>query len=53
MRKVTSITSAENALKRAPPNIRKCFIKQIHFLIHNLHHPSLHAKKYNETGDVW
>ncbi|TSC55917.1 MAG: hypothetical protein Greene071421_580 [Parcubacteria group bacterium Greene0714_21] len=29
------------------------FEKQLKFLIRNLRHPSLHAKKYNEANDVW
>lgn len=41
------------ALKDAPPQVRKAFYKQIAFLAWNLHHPSLHAKKYDEANDVW
>jgi hypothetical protein len=41
------------ALKDAPPNVKRAFYKQIAFLSVNLHHPSLHAKKYDETHDVW
>ncbi|MGH9626933.1 MAG: hypothetical protein ACRD7E_01000, partial [Bryobacteraceae bacterium] len=29
------------------------FDKQTKFLILDLHHPSLHAKKYDEAADVW
>jgi len=29
------------------------FIKQAAFLAGNLHHPSLRAKKYDETNDIW
>jgi len=36
-----------------PIAIRKAFAKQLHFLLANLRHPSLHAKKYNEALDVW
>jgi mRNA-degrading endonuclease RelE of RelBE toxin-antitoxin system len=36
-----------------PPNIRKAFAKQLRFLLRNLGHPSLHAKKYSESLDVW
>jgi mRNA-degrading endonuclease RelE of RelBE toxin-antitoxin system len=35
------------------PNIRKAFAKQLRFLLMNLGHPSLHAKKYSESLDVW
>jgi hypothetical protein len=40
-------------LKDAPDNVRKAFFKQIRFLAVNLHHPSLHAKKYDESLDLW
>ena len=35
------------------PNVRKAFDKQIRLLVGNLLHPSLHAKKYDESQDVW
>jgi mRNA interferase RelE/StbE len=40
-------------LRDAPPNVRKAFFKQIKFLAADLHHPSLHAKKYDERRDLW
>lgn len=33
--------------------IQKKFWKQLKFLLHDIRHPSLRAKKYNETNDVW
>ena len=27
--------------------------KQLRYLLHNLHHSSLHAKKYDEACDIW
>jgi len=33
--------------------VQNAFIKQIDFLVHNLSHPSLHAKKYDEANAVW
>ena len=41
------------ALARAQPAVQKAFIKQINHLARDLHHPSLHAKKYDEGQDVW
>jgi mRNA-degrading endonuclease RelE of RelBE toxin-antitoxin system len=38
------------ALERVPSPIRKAFYKQASFLLQNLHHPSLRAKKYSETS---
>jgi mRNA interferase RelE/StbE len=45
--------TALNTLKDLPAPIRKAFYKQAGFLLLNLHHPSLRAKKYNETEDKW
>jgi mRNA interferase RelE/StbE len=38
---------------KAPKAIREAFAKQSQFLLQNLQHPSLHAKKYDETRDLW
>jgi hypothetical protein len=46
-------THALGALSRIPLPIRKAFYKQAAFLVAILHHPSLHAKKYNESDDKW
>lgn len=37
----------------APAKIRKAFDKQSLFLLFNLRHPSLHAKKYDESINLW
>ncbi|HEY4904666.1 MAG TPA: hypothetical protein VIH89_14430 [Candidatus Sulfotelmatobacter sp.] len=36
-----------------PAPVRKAFGKQLGFLLDNLNHPSLHAKKYDEGQDIW
>jgi len=36
-----------------PLKVRKAFAKQLCFLLGNLQHPSLHAKKYDEGTDLW
>ncbi len=36
-----------------PVSIRKAFAKQLGFLLANLRHPSLQAKKYSEANDIW
>ena len=41
------------SLDDAPPNIQKAFYKQAKFLLENLRHPSLRAKKYDEARDIW
>ena len=37
----------------APPSVKKACDKQLGFLVQNLQHPSLHAKKYLEAQDLW
>ena len=37
----------------APPDVQRAFDKQERFLADNLQHPSLHAKKYNESMGLW
>ena len=44
---------AIEALKDAPRNVRRAFEKQLRFLAAKLQHPSLHAKKYDESRDLW
>lgn len=33
--------------------VQKAFEKQVVFLLQDIRHPSLHAKKYDETQDIW
>jgi mRNA-degrading endonuclease RelE of RelBE toxin-antitoxin system len=51
--KVVLSDRAIDSLKNAPVSVRRAFEKQLRFLADNLLHPSLHAKKYDETKDVW
>ena len=44
---------AIEALAGAPFAVQKTFIKQLNFLSRNLQHPSLHAKKFDESQDRW
>ena len=41
------------SLKDAPYPVQRAFEKQLRFLAENLLRPSLHAKKYEEAGDLW
>jgi len=41
------------SLSDAPPQIQKAFEKQSDFLLQNLSHPSLRAKKHDETHGIW
>jgi hypothetical protein len=40
---------ATKAFADLPSEVQKAFLKQVEFLVHNLRHPSLRAKKYDET----
>ena len=44
---------ALDSLSVAPPNVRRAFEKQLRFLLSNLLHPSLRAKKYDEPAGLW
>lgn len=41
------------SLKDAPAPVRRAFNKQLRFLLQNLNHPSLNAKKYDQAEDLW
>jgi len=41
------------AYGKAPKQIQRALDKQAQLLLLNLHHPSLHAKKYSEAEDKW
>jgi hypothetical protein len=47
-----TLTSSK-AFSGAPATVQKAFLKQVGFLQHNLNHPSLHAKKFDEANDLW
>ena len=51
--KVEYSEGTEENLATLPANVRKAFFKQVKFLEQNLRHPSLRAKKYDETEDLW
>jgi len=38
---------------KAPKQIQRAFDKQSLLLLHDLKHPSLRAKKYDEGADLW
>ena len=41
------------ALEAAPPEVVRAFHKQIKLFVANMRHPSLRAKKYDESKDIW
>jgi mRNA interferase RelE/StbE len=46
-------SSFERSYNKAPQEIQQAFDKQVQFLLENLRHPSLRAKKYDEGQDLW
>ena len=44
---------ATKAFAEAPARIQRAFLKQAGFLVQNLQHPSLRAKKYDEANHRW
>ncbi|MEK7502906.1 MAG: hypothetical protein AAB556_00490 [Patescibacteria group bacterium] len=51
--KVVLSESFENSFEKLPPEIVKKFRKQLIFLLSNIRHPSLRAKKYGGENDLW
>jgi hypothetical protein len=43
----------ERSYPQAPKLVQRAFDKQSLLLTENLHHPSLRAKKYEESRDLW
>ena len=41
------------AIADAPSPVRKAFHKQLAFLVRDLRHPSLQAKKFDESAGIW
>ena len=39
--------------REAPDRVQREFGKQLGYLLRNLRHPSLRAKKYDEAKDIW
>jgi mRNA interferase RelE/StbE len=36
-----------------PARLQRAVDKQLDFLLNNMRHPSLRAKKYDESNDIW
>ena len=46
-------THFERSYAKATKEVQRAFDKQSLLLLQNLHHPSLRAKKYDETSGLW
>ena len=51
--KVDYSERAGKSLQNLPPGVRKEAFRQMRFLEQNLGHPSLRAKKYDESIGLW
>jgi len=43
----------KKSYKNAPERVKDDFDKQLVFLLNDMRHPSLHAKKYDESRGIW
>jgi len=43
----------ERSFRKFPGGVRIAFEKQLGFLLQDIRHPSLRAKKYDESNDIW
>lgn len=43
----------DREFEKFPKEVRAAFHKQALFLLQDIHHPSLRAKKYHEGKDIW
>ena len=51
--RIIRTTHFEREYSKAPKQIQRAFDKQALLLLQSLRHPSLRAKKYNESTGVW
>jgi len=43
----------DRSFKKFPRAVHKAFRKQVKYLLGDIRHPSLRAKKYDEARDIW
>ena len=43
----------ERSFRKSSEVVRSAFEKQLGFLLHDIRHPSLRAKKYDEARGIW
>ena len=51
--KIVTTSRFDYLFASASVDKQKAFLKQSRLLLENIRHPSLRAKKYDESGDVW
>lgn len=51
--RVRLTAKAQNDYDALPFRLKRAVDKQLNFLSHDIRYPSLRAKKYDETHDIW
>ena len=51
--KVRFSSRFDRAYAETPAEIQRAFDRKLALLVQNLRHPSLRAKKYDESRDIW
>jgi len=51
--KIYTSARFDKSYTKASVRIQRLIDKQIRFLTDNIHHPSLHTKKYDASRDIW
>jgi len=51
--KIQYYSGFKDSLRHFPKEIREKFYKQANYLLHDIRHPSLRVKKYDEARGVW
>ena len=51
--RVRLLPSAQNDYDALPIRLKRAVDKQLSFLLRDIRYPSLRAKKYDETNDIW
>lgn len=49
----SSTTHFDREFEKCSVDVQRAFKKQIRFLLADIRHPSLRAKKYDEARDIW
>lgn len=51
--RIASTPHFQRSYQKLPEETREAFDKQAMYLLKNLRHPSLRAKKYDEARNIW
>lgn len=51
--KYSTTTHFDRAFEEFSDDVHRAFRKQVRYLLVDIRHPSLRAKKYDEASDVW